>query len=295
MADLENQYRQRWFQYYNQRKQANTEGQGGSRTSLEKQHRHPNSLDIRRWAMARESAISGQGAYAGTGTTGEATATVGLSQSTKWYDAFMQFWVNPSECTWHVGLRSSFVKTSGGAIHHEIQQPERNPQANFTRFECPTLNISFQSGIIAPGGYNHIENGDLANIIPHGIANFYDFMDLVDQPNLTAEGQPNYINIMYVSPMHGNRGIWLRGFFDENGVSFTDTADNPNMINGWSASFLVCSSNPPLNKLRGSYKPHNIHQSQPWQPTFGPPQGGGAIGVSLPPPPSSRQQGGPRG
>jgi len=276
MADLESKYREKWFQYYNQRKKAGTEGQGGSRNSIEKQHRHPVSLDTRRWAMARENEVK-------------------LSQSKQWYDVFMQFWVNPAECSWHVGLRSSITKTSGGAIHHEIQQRERQPLSNFTRYELPTLSISFQSGIITPGGYNHIDNGNLSNIIPHGIANFYDFLDLLDQPNLTVDGQPNYVNIMYVSPMHGNRGMWLRGFFDDSGFSFSDSAENPNMINSWTANFIVCTSNPQLNNLRANYRPQSNYQSKPMPPRVSPPQGGAAIGVSLPPPPSSRQQGGPRG
>lgn len=178
-----------------------------------------------------------------------------LSESKISADVFMQFWVNPLECTWQVGLRSAFDKTSGGAIHHEIQQLNRSPSANFTRFDLPTLNISFQAGITTLGGYNHIDNGNLPNVIPHGLVNFYDFLDLLDQPNTTEDGLPNYVNIMHVSPMHGSRGIWLWGFFTEDGVSWKDSADNPNTINNWTASFLVCSSNPPLNKLRRSFKP----------------------------------------
>jgi hypothetical protein len=236
MAELETDYRKIWNQYYNQRKKAGTEGSGGSRTTLEKQHRHTLSLDTRRWAMARESRIR-------------------LSESKISADVFMQFWVNPLECTWQVGLRSAFDKTSGGAIHHEIQQLDRSPSANFTRFDLPTLSISFQAGITTPGGYNHIDNGGLPNVIPHGLANFYDFLDLLDQPNTTEDGLPNYVNIMYVSPTHGSRGIWLRGFFTEDGVSWKDSADNPNTINNWTASFLVCKSNPPLNQLRRSFKP----------------------------------------
>jgi len=269
MASLEQTYRDKWYQYYNQRRNAGTEGQSGSRTSLEKQHRHPNSLETRRWAMARERQLYSSG-------------SVGLSQSTKSYDAFMQFWVNPSECSWQVGLRSAFQKTSGGAVHFEIQKRERNPNEQISRFDLPILNISFQSGIIMPGGYNHIENGNLPNVIPHGLANFYDFLDLLDQPNLTADGQPNYVNIMYVSPMHGNRGIWLRGFFDENGVSFSDSADNPNTISNWTAAFWVCISNPPLSQLRASYQPNNKFQSTPGKPPI-PPEGTmGTLPMSMP-------------
>lgn len=232
-SQLDSYYRNTFYQYYNQRKLAGTEGQGGSRTALEKQHRHPKSMNVRRWAMGRETA-----------------ATEGT-------DGFLQFWVNPSECSWSVGLRSAFDKTHGGAIHHEIQQLDRpagGELANFTRFDLPSLQISFQAGVVTPGGYNHISNGYTPNIRPHGLGNFYDFINMIDRPNITSEGLPNYINIMYVSATHGERGIWLRGFFDENGISWTDSAENPNTITSWTASFLVCHSNPPLNQLRRSFR-----------------------------------------
>jgi hypothetical protein len=232
-TNLEAKYRQIWYQYYNQRKAAKTEGQRGSRSSIEKEHRHPDSCYTLRWAMARESSIS-------------------LSGSSNWFDAFMQFWVNPSECSWQVPLRSATHKTSGGAVHYEI--PQASFQSPFSRFDLPVLNIKFQAGITTQGGYNHIDNGNLEDVIPHGLTNFYDFMSLLDQPNLTNSGEPNFVNIMYVSPVHGSRGIWLRGFFEESGVSWTDNADNPNTINNWSASFIVCTSNPPLNKLKGNFE-----------------------------------------
>lgn len=234
-AGQEQRYRQGWIQYYNQRKQQGNEGKRGSRTALEKEHRHPQSMNCVRWSLGRESAAL-------------------LSGSKQWFDAFMQFWVNPAECSWQVPLRSAVDKTHGGAVHHEIRQYDRLTMANFTRFDLPSLSISFQAGIITPGGNNHIDNGDLPNVRPHSITNFYDFLSLLDQPNITPDGKPNFVNIMYVSPVHGARGIWLRGFFTEDGVTWTDSADNPNTITRWSATFLVCSSNPPLNRLRQSFQ-----------------------------------------
>lgn len=233
---LEYRYRTAWNQYYNQRKQTGTEGQGGSRTALEKQHRHTESLNTRRWAIGRESSVT---------ESGNAAAV------------FLQFWVNPSECAWKTGLRSAVDKTSGGAVHYEIPQVDLKSGrtlSNFTRLDLPVLDISFQSGIITPGGYNHVDNGNIPNIMPYGLANFYDFINLVDQANITAEGLPNYINIMYVSATQGGQGIWLRGFFEEDGISWTDSAENPTTITNWTASFLVCHSNPPLNKLRRSFQ-----------------------------------------
>jgi len=227
-SDPESVYRQSWFHYYNQRKLAQSEGEGGSRGSLEKQHRSPMSNDTLRWAMARENQV---------------TLADGHS-----HDIFLQWWVNPSECQWKVGLRSAITKTSGGAVHHEI--------SSASRFEMPILTIAFQAGIVVPGGYNHIDNV-AENIMPHGVGNFYDFLDLLDQPN-QFQGQPNYVNIFYVSPVHGNKGIWLRGFFDENGVQWTDSSNDPMTITNWTANFMVWTSNPPLNQLRRSFESSRI-------------------------------------
>lgn len=248
-------YQNAWNQYYNQAYDKGTESQNGARAALEKEHRHPDSLDTTRWAMARESQAL-------------------LSGSKNWWDAFLQFWVNPSECQWHVPLRSAIAKTSGGAVHYEIQQLDRYLLANFTRLDLPTLTISFQSGIIMPGGYNHIDNGDIPNVMPHGLANFYDFIDLLDQPNLTDDGLPNFVNINYVSPMHGT--LWLRGFFSEEGVAWSDSSENPNQINSWGATFIVCTCNPPLNSLRSGYSPNVSKQNQPRSGA-----GGGNRGVAV--------------
>lgn len=226
-GDLEQRYREGWLQYYNQRRQRKTEGQGGSRTTIEKEHRHPKSLGTLRWAMGRESGNALAGGQ-----------------------AFLQFWVNPSECSWSQPLRSAMDKTSGGAVHYEY----RHIDSTGSNLDLPTLNITFQAGIITPNGYTHVNHRNAPNLFPHGIANFYDFISLIDQPNVTSDGSPNFVNIMYVSPMHGGRGLWLRGFFTEDGINFTESVENPNTIQSWSASFLVCASNPPLNRLRQSFQ-----------------------------------------
>ena len=229
----ESTYREYWNHYYNQRKSTGTEGQRGSRTAVEKEHRHPKSMDTLRWSMARESQVA-----------------LGSGHS---YDVFLQWWVNPSECQWHVGLRSAVQKTSGGAVHFQ------NYDKGVSQFDMPMLTISFQSGIIIPGGYFHINHIDPDITMPHGIGNFYDFLDLLDQPN-QYQGKPNYVNIFYVSPVHGAKGIWLRGFFTDEGTQWTDTADQPDTITYWTATFMVCTANQPLNRLRLGYQAPLLNQ-----------------------------------
>lgn len=157
---------------------------------------------------------------------------------------YLQFWVNPADCNWKVGTRSSVVKTYGGAVH--FQAPL------YTRYDLPILTITFQSGITMPGAYDTDE--DKLNI-PPGIGNFYRFIHLIDEPNImTNNAEPNYINILYSSPLYKHRGLWLQGFFDENGVTWADNAETPNMVNGWTANFIVFESNPPLDQLRQTFE-----------------------------------------
>jgi hypothetical protein len=117
------------------------------------------------------------------------------------------------------------------------------------------LSLSFQSGIITPGGYNDIMSGvENSALPPPGLGNFFDFLDLLDQPDATPSGAPNYINILYASPVFGQKGIWLQGFFTEEGVSWTDSAETPNQVVSWGASFMVFNSRPGLKDLMRSFE-----------------------------------------
>jgi len=222
MANQESIYRTKWNQSYTERIVKGTEGQGGSRTQIEKEHRHPKSLKSVRWSMARENQSD-----------------------------FLQWWVNPSECRWQVGTRSAIEKIASGAIHYEAQN-----QA--TRLEFPMLTLSFQSGIITQGSYVHVSHASEPKILPHGLANFYDFLAILDQPNSLGGGVPNYVNIFYNSATFGANGMWLQGFFTEDGVTWTDTADNPQTISNWGATFMVVQSNPALTQLRQKFRTMGI-------------------------------------
>ena len=207
----------------------------GQTSSAMMTHRHPKAMRSLRWTMGRVSETP-------------------LSNG----KPFMQWWVNPSECQWKMATRTTIEKISGGVVHHEWPQTGMNgSNGSFTgsRYDQPMLSFSFQSGIITPGGYNDILSGvDNPSTPPEGLGNFFDFLELLDQPDVTASGAPNYINIIYSSPIFGQRGIWLQGFFTEEGVSWTDTADNPNQITSWGASFMVFNSQPRLSMLLSNFE-----------------------------------------
>jgi len=167
--------------------------------------------------------------------------------NSKGADHLLNFWVNPSECQWRVGTRTFIEPIAGGAIHHEWPSVPLGIQSA-GKFDQPVVNLSFQSGLIKPYGYQNIASEDAVKNIPPGLANFYDFLDILAAPNLLADGNPNYVNIFYNSLMFPH--MWLQGFFTPDGVQWTETAENPNMIQNWGASFIVFQSTPALTTSR---------------------------------------------
>ena len=167
--------------------------------------------------------------------------------------SMLQWWVNPSDCQWKVTTRTYLEKIPGGAVHHEWPQTGFLGGGTFkgSRFDQPMLSMTFQSGIINPGGYDDIFWGNATNTdAPPGLGNFYDFLSLLEAPDMLSSGKPNYIHLLYKSPVFSKHNIHLQGFFTEEGVSWTDSADNPNTITSWGATFVVFHCRPSLNNLR---------------------------------------------
>jgi hypothetical protein len=82
---------------------------------------------------------------------------------------------------------------------------------------------------------------------PEGLYNFYEFLQLVDEQKILDDGSVNYCYIMYNSRIFPN--ITLAGLFTPEGASWTDSADDPNAVQNWSANFTIYDSYPRLNDL----------------------------------------------
>ncbi len=97
---------------------------------------------------------------------------------------------------------------------------------------------------------------ETAPVVPEGLNNFYEFLQLVDEQKILntpgQEGDINFVYIVYNSRIFPN--LTLSGLFTPDGVSWTDTADDPNNINSWTANFTVYDSFPRLNDLTGLVK-----------------------------------------
>jgi len=86
-------------------------------------------------------------------------------------------------------------------------------------------------------------------MVPPGLDNFYAFLALVDEQKILPEGDINYVYWIYNSRIFPS--ITFTGLFTPDGANWTDSADNPNQINSWSATFTVYDSYPRLNDYNG--------------------------------------------
>lgn len=179
-------------------------------------------------------------------------------------DTGIWFWVNPSECSWRTPLRTSIDQVQGGAMHYEWGQiGSPYEQSQYYKFDQTTIAFTFQSGNIIPnsdvdiatakdhglGQHNAFNRPSddapfLNKRVPAGLGNFYDFLELLNEPNILANGSPNFVVIEYVSMIFPS--VTLYGFFSQEGVSWSDSADNPLGVASWAANFIVCYSYPAL-------------------------------------------------
>lgn len=163
------------------------------------------------------------------------------------------FRCNPSEVQWRMPQRSSEQKTRYGSVLHVWKDRPRN-----TYFDEPVLTFTFQSGNIMPiptgtnAQLNGIAGGDAdpGPEVPQGLANFYYFLDLVDDQKILSDGDgfgmTNFVYISYNSPVFP--AITLAGLFTPDGVSWNESAADPLNLT-WTASFTVYHTAP---EMRGS-------------------------------------------
>jgi len=158
---------------------------------------------------------------------------------------------NPSDITWSMPQRSMHTKNLRGTVLHVWPDTERG-----TFYDEFRIHLNFQSGSILP----MLDDGKYKP--PGGIQNFYDFMQLVDAPKLTSDNPPvpNLVKIYYNSHLFPK--LTLIGMFDSNGISFTDSAAEPNQVMNWGADFIVYETTPALsaNAIAGLQANKNLLQ-----------------------------------
>lgn len=153
---------------------------------------------------------------------------------------------NPTDISWSMPQRSVHSKTLLGTVLHVWPNQGRN-----TFFDEYRITLNLNSGNLMP---IHLSNN---TFVPSGgLANFYDFMQLVDAPKLTvgSANQPpraNLVSIQYSSNIFPK--LTLLGMFDPGGIKFTDTSQD-NQVNGWSIDFIIYDTIPKIATFNGQLK-----------------------------------------
>jgi predicted 3-demethylubiquinone-9 3-methyltransferase (glyoxalase superfamily) len=145
---------------------------------------------------------------------------------------------NPKSVSWQVNQRGSEIKNKSGTILHIWRDRTRKSD-----YDDPKLTFQFQTGNIMP---NSGASGQEPLGISSGLANFYQFLGLVDRSKLTKNGKANLVHILYRSNIFPS--LILTGFFDPQAVvQFSDDSQNPFNVMGWQAGFTVYSTIPKIN------------------------------------------------
>lgn len=174
---------------------------------------------------------------------------------------------NPSDVTWTMAQRSMHTKNLYGTVLHVWPNTKRN-----TFYDEFRLHMNFQSGSIMPVFLPDRPNSSTSIFgewqPSGGLANFYDFMQLVDAPKLTTgtdtrPARANLVVIQYNSNIFPQ--LTLTGMFDSNGITFTDTSQDPNQVTGWSADFIVYDSMPRLSSNAVSGQQTNVSLMEMWR------------------------------
>lgn len=157
---------------------------------------------------------------------------------------YIAFWCSPESVQWSLKLRGAIQETRGGMIQHYWRDNRRN-----TFFDEPEVTFTFQSGNILPVRHRQGTNPDGTQAeslsLPIGLLNLYEFIELLDQPKVMADGRTNYVYILYSSLMFPK--IVLRGFFlPDTGTNFTESAQDNAEVK-WSGTFRVAGSYPTFN------------------------------------------------
>jgi len=165
---------------------------------------------------------------------------------------FISWYINPMDISWNMPQRSTIVKTMVGTCMHVWPKPGRN-----TFYDEPVLNLNLQTGNIQPN-FNSVYDetggilaGDLIgkNVgdwsMSGGLRNFYAFLQLYDAPKITTDGRPNYVVIKYNS--HVFQNMTLFGWFEPDGIKFSDSSNEPSKVDAWSVSFIVLDTVPKVS------------------------------------------------
>jgi hypothetical protein len=176
---------------------------------------------------------------------------------------YIVFWANPSNWEWTMNQRGMVQKTHGGTVVHMWRSRHRP-----TYYDEIALTVQFQSGNVMPirldsnttfGPTRGATAGSFAGqigqavgagasaqpriVVPPGLMNFYEYIELKDEPKILDTGAANYVSIIACSPMFPQ--IVLQGYINPEGFSFSENADDLGGVT-WNDSFTIVHTYPEM-------------------------------------------------
>ena len=154
----------------------------------------------------------------------------------------VDLWANPSAANWTVPTREALQKVKSGSVRYGWRNRARSRKKN-TAFGEYTVGWTFQSGSV----FSH-ERGTLGGGVPPGLDDFYDFLALLNEPRLLADGRPNYHVVVHTSAIFPR--ITCMGWFTPDGLTFAEEAQSGYGIQ-WTCSMEVHQTYPRLWNAAG--------------------------------------------
>ena len=152
---------------------------------------------------------------------------------------YLQLHAGPKMAGWSLPIRAGEDEIKSG--HARFASPRRSGKNHAaTWLGEPKVSFQFQSGNILP-----IPTSFGTLRAPHGLVDFYHFLDLMNQPPILPEGEKegahNYVWVFYTSLIFPN--LLLKGYLDPAGTSWSDEAEGGAEVN-WDGTLTVHESSP---------------------------------------------------
>lgn len=210
------------------------------RDARNRQVRNKESPELNRYGIARQPWIFAT--FDDVMGTKEKRAGLSTPNALVWH-------ANPKSVEWTINQRATESKNKTGSVLYTWRR-RGTAGSSGSYYDEPVITFTFQTGNIlkSPAGKGPDEKEFDPLASGRGLNNFYRFLELVDRSKITASGLPNLVHILYRSQIFPS--MVLTGFFNPQAVvRFSDSADQPNQITGWTASFTVYSTTPKLQSF----------------------------------------------
>ena len=151
---------------------------------------------------------------------------------------YIYFWANPSQIEFNFKLRGTTQELKGGTISYQWRANSVE-RGGLDFYAEPRLNITFQTGNCMPVRTSN--SGELIRI-PPGLMDFYEFLELQNEPMVLDDGTMNYRILFYNSAIFPN--MILTGWIPpDEGFGIQENVEAPNKTS-WSCVFIVRKTSP---------------------------------------------------